>query len=171
MKFRKPGRRIIKTALAVFISLVISHLRTGQATEFYSAIAAIVCMQPDVSGTIHIGKNRILGTAIGGLAGFIYLVAVENLHLTVRTNYFFLSLIMAFLMWLMSNLDKRDAISIMSIVFLSIAINHSETSSSALSFAISRTTDTFVGVVVAIAVNRSEFKFQDRLDGKRQREE
>src|SRR5665647_2456384 len=71
----KIGMRIIKTCIAVYICFLIYLLRGEQGAPFYSAIAAILCMQPYVSNSLKVALNRTLGTFIGGAMGmFIFLV-------------------------------------------------------------------------------------------------
>ena len=57
----KIGMRIVKSALAVFICFCIYLLR-GTGMPFYSAIAAILCMQQDVKTSWKVGLNRAIGT-------------------------------------------------------------------------------------------------------------
>ncbi|WP_267907454.1 aromatic acid exporter family protein [Anaerococcus obesiensis] len=89
MKLKKPGQRIFKTALAVFLSFTFSHFRSANALPFYSAIAAIICTKNDVNGSIDIGLNRILGTCIGGFVGFLYLLFVRKNFTNDIGNYFY----------------------------------------------------------------------------------
>ena len=44
----KIGLRMIKSAVAVFLCFVIYLLRGQHGMPFYSAIAAVLCMQPYV---------------------------------------------------------------------------------------------------------------------------
>lgn len=158
MKLKKPGQRIFKTALAVFLSFTFSHFRSANALPFYSAIAAIICTKNDVNGSINIGLNRILGTCIGGFVGFLYLLFVRKNFTNDIGNYFLISIIMAFLIWILSSMDKPNAISIMCIVFASVSINHYGENFGAINFALNRTLDTLVGVVIAILVNSLDFE-------------
>lgn len=71
----KIGMRIVKTAIAVFLCFLIDLLRNHQGVPFYSAIAAILCMQPFVSNSVKVAFNRSVGTFIGGLFGMLVLLA------------------------------------------------------------------------------------------------
>ena len=51
MKIKFIGLRTIKTIVAVFLSLIISSLREG-SVPFYSAIAAVLCMQKDFENSL-----------------------------------------------------------------------------------------------------------------------
>lgn len=170
MKLKKPGQRIFKTAVAVFFSFVFSHYRSANALPFYSAIAAIICTKNDVSGSINIGINRIFGTLIGGFVGFLYLLFVKKNLSNEIENYLLISIIMAILIWLVSSMDKPNAISIMCIVFASISINHAGEDFGAIDFALNRTLDTLVGVVIAIFINSIDFELIKFIRYERQRD-
>lgn len=154
IKVKKPGLRIAKTTLAVFLSLAISSLRSDAAMPFYSAIAAIICTKPAITESVTMGKNRILGTLIGSLMGLIYLLITQNLILPKILNLLFLSLATGALIWIITAVaDIPKSITMACVVFLSIAINHGATDEIALIFALNRTLDTLIGIIVAVVVN------------------
>lgn len=158
MKFKRPGQRIFKTSLAVFLSFIFSHFRSTYALPFYAAIAAIICTKSDVNDSINIGVNRIFGTLIGGIFGFLYLFYIRKMVYNEILNYLLIAIFIAILIWFMSSLDKPNAISIMAIVFCSISINHAGDKFGAINFALNRTLDTLVGVVIAILINSIDFE-------------
>lgn len=161
MKIKKPGSRIIKTGLAVLISMLISHLRFGTGLAFYSAIAAIICMQPNVHQTFHKGLGRIIGTIFGGIMGLIYLLIIPEGKFPEPVSYLIISLLVTLIIWIMSLINKKEAVSIAGIVFLSITINHA-TDINPLSFATSRVIDTLIGVIIAFLVNYLDFKIRKK---------
>lgn len=60
----------LKTVLAASVAYGIGHaLHTGQA--FWAAISAIAVIQPHFGDTRGAGRDRILGTAFGGVAGLL----------------------------------------------------------------------------------------------------
>ena len=61
----KVGLRILKSALAVFLCFVV-YLVRQDGMPFYSAIAAVLCMQPYVRHSFTAALNRTVGTLIGG---------------------------------------------------------------------------------------------------------
>ena len=124
MKIKPPGLRIIKTFIAVTLAMVVSAHRPGEGLPFYSAIAAIICLKSDVEGSREIGKNRIIGTFLGGFCGLIYLLIIPPDTLPENIELILISFLTSIIIWVMSMLDKPKAISIMAIVFLSITINH-----------------------------------------------
>lgn len=62
------GARMVKSAFAVLICFCIDYFREG-SLPFYSAIAAVLCMQPEVSHSVKVAVNRTEGTLIGGTFG------------------------------------------------------------------------------------------------------
>lgn len=160
MKIKMPGLRIIKTFIAVTLAMIISHYRPGEGLPFYSSIAAIICLKSDVEGSRDIGKNRVIGTMLGGICGLIYLLIVPDNVLPSTLEFILISFLSSIIIWVMSMAGKPKAISIMAIVFLSITINHGKEAELPFLFAFNRTFDTMIGVVSAIIVNWSEFEFR-----------
>ena len=75
------GMRIIKTALAVLVCGLIGWLRDRDGMNFFSMIAAIICIQKSAEATIKNSFNRVVGTAIGGAYGVAVLFAETQLHM------------------------------------------------------------------------------------------
>lgn len=167
MKVKKPGLRIIKTFIAVTLAMLISHFRPGEGLPFYSAIAAIICLKSDVEGSRDIGKNRIIGTMLGGLCGLMYLLLVPVNAIPLALEYILISLLASIIIWVMSMAGKPKAISIMAIVFLSITINHGKEGALPFQFAFNRTFDTMIGVISAILINWSDFEFRGNYQTKK----
>ena len=75
------GMRIIKTALAVFVCGLIGWLRDQDSVNFFSMIAAVICIQKSAEATIKNSFNRVIGTAIGGTFGVALLFAETQLRM------------------------------------------------------------------------------------------
>lgn len=73
LKLHKPGMRNIKTGIGVMICVLVGYLNIIDNTLF-AAVACIVCMQTTVKGSLTVGLNRLKGTFIGGLIGFIFVL-------------------------------------------------------------------------------------------------
>ena len=73
MKLQKPGMRNIKTGIGVMLCVLIGALPIIDNT-FFAAAACIVCMQTTVKSSLTVGLNRLKGTFIGGLIGFIFVL-------------------------------------------------------------------------------------------------
>lgn len=76
------GKLIIKAALSVFICcLIYEFFDIGTGVPFYSGIAAIICLQPEIKSTFRIGMNRTIGTLIGGFTGMGILFILREFSL------------------------------------------------------------------------------------------
>ena len=162
MQVKFPGPRIRKTGLAVLISMIISHYRPGEGLAFYSAIAAIICMQQNVHQTFHKGLGRIIGTLFGGTIGLIYLLTFPSKKIPDIVGLFLIAILVTIIIWVMSMINKKDAVSIAGIVFLSVTINHAG-DLVPFNFALNRVIDTLIGVIVAFLVNYIDFRLKESL--------
>lgn len=160
MRLKFPGPRIRKTGLAVLISMIISYYRPGEGLAFYSAIAAIICMQQNVHQTFHKGLGRIIGTIFGGTMGLIYLLAFPAGSIPEIARLIIIAGLVTIIIWIMASVNKKDAVSIAGIVFLSVTINHAG-DLVPFNFAINRIIDTLIGVLVAFFVNYIDFKIKE----------
>ncbi|MEG1996391.1 MAG: aromatic acid exporter family protein [Oscillospiraceae bacterium] len=150
----KIGMRTVKTAIAVFVCLIISFV-FHRSNAFYSCIATVVCIQPTYTKTLSLGVHRLIGTGVGGLIGYIVLEFTtlipyysDGLYLIIIPIFLILSI------YLCNIINRKDATSICCIVFLSIVANSNRDIAHTLMYVIDRMIDTSIGVVVAMIVNR-----------------
>lgn len=139
------GYRNIKTALAVLICLIFLN------KSLMAAIAAIICMQSTIEDSVTIGVNRLVGTLLGGLLGIviIYFVSLFNLQ---NYSVFISALSVSLVIYICNLIKKPAACVISSIVVLGIVIDPSIDNQT--SYALSRTLETSLGVIIAVLVNR-----------------
>ena len=120
-----PGMRIIKTAIAILICLLVSYMFDIN-TAMQSSIAAIVCLGQDIRNTWRVSKNRLIGTLIAGVYAYLFilfsLVFLEMTPLTIgyliMTGIFVIPL-MSFLV----RIKKPGGVVIAAIVFIIIALS------------------------------------------------
>ena len=150
----KIGMRIVKSAVAVFLCFVIYMIR-GRGVPFYSAIAAVLCMQPYVSNSVRVALNRTVGTFIGGVFGMLALLVEKaffptgSAHLAISAGIC-LSIIPLIYVTLLA---KRPTASyITCVVFMSITVSHGADVNPYL-FALDRCLDTLIGIAVSLCVN------------------
>lgn len=151
MQLPKIGMRNIKTAVSVFLCLLLFNI-IKRDNSFYACIAAIICMQQTVENTFSKGVSRIIGTIIGGVVGIILLIIVET-YIVESAYLFLIPLGIIILIEICVLLKQNDAASICCIVFLSILINHRYIGDYLL-YAFDRVIDTSIGIIIAVVVNR-----------------
>ena len=148
------GMRLVKTSMAVFLCFVVYLLRGEQGIPFYSAIAAILCMQWEIKNSFSVAWNRVVGTLIGGFSGMgvLYLYWLFLWDKPAILWYLLVSLCIIPLIYLTVALHKGTAAYITCVVFLCITISHGM-DVSPYRFAIDRMIDTGIGILVSLAVN------------------
>lgn len=155
--FPHVGQRILKTAVAVFICLVICRLRglSGGDMSTESAITAIICMQPYVRDTRDYAINRFAGSLLGAAWGLVLLVLLYAVPWLGRNPVVLYALMAAGVLWSLYSaalIRMPDSSSLAAIVFLCIVITYPEIDEP-LTQAIYRIVDIFIGTAVAILVN------------------
>ena len=149
------GMRIIKTSIVVFICFVIYWLRGQDGLPFYSGVAAIICMQPYVGGSVRAAANRTIGTLIGGALGVLYLLTDWLFELSVHhvmLNYLIISLLVIPLIYVTVLIKRPESAPITCVVFICIAVGYGGSVGS-YTFALNRLIDTIIGIFVSLAVN------------------
>ena len=157
IKWSPPGQRIIKTAVAVTLCLLFYMLRgyEGDTMPGEAAITAIICMQPLVHGTTENALNRFIGTIIGAVLGFLFLLIVMQIP-ALEKDRVILYLLMGFGTMVALHapvlLHKPDVSGLSAIVFVCIVIAFPDIENP-LDQAFHRILDVMVGTVIAVTVN------------------
>ena len=151
------GQRITKTAIAVFLCLLVFHLRGIQGASLSSeaCITAIICMQPYVRDTREFAINRIAGTLIGSFWGLLFLLLCMFLpDLANHRPILYAMMALGIMVSLYGAVAIRmpDTSSLAAIVFICIVIAYPEIESP-LEQAFYRITDVLLGTFIAIGVN------------------
>ncbi|MCB2299010.1 FUSC family protein [Clostridium tagluense] len=157
---QKIGMRNIKTAISVFLCIIILRFFHNQ-NPFYACIAAVITMQSTVHNSFTTGKNRMIGTIIGAIWGLIFALISPN-------NVFLIGIGIIFVIYFLNLLNRKNSIIIACVVFLAIMTNLKQ--GTPLVYSSNRVIETFVGIFVSVLVNYLIFhpKFLDNLhkDGK-----
>ncbi len=149
----KIGMRIIKSSVAVFLCFVIYLIR-GDGIPFYSAIAAVLCMQPDVPNSRKVALNRTSGSFIGGLFGMIVML-IETQFIPPNLpilKFLLISVVIVPVIYVTVLLKKPTASYITCVVFMSITVSHGLDANPYL-FTMNRIVDTLIGIFVSLGVN------------------
>ena len=140
----KIGLRTIKTGIAVGIALLVVQLFEIESVVFIT-IAALIGMQPTLSDSWQKGANRLYGTIVGAAFGVL-------LALILPSHFLLASLGVVVLIMIMNRLNIPEGITISSVVFISIFMN-SDPDRTIYAYALSRLTDTVLGISIALLVN------------------
>lgn len=150
--FPRVGMRMVKTALAVGICFLLYILRGEHGAPVFSAIAAIICMQPYVENSVQVAFNRVVGTLLGAAFALLALYFIrfipEDYHLW---KYAVISFAVIPVLYITVLFKKTGASSLASIVFLSVCLSNS--GDIPLMDAANRSVETIIGILVSLAVN------------------
>lgn len=120
---------------------------------FFACIAAVFCMKDTVSSSISMGLNRTIGTILGGIVGviMIYLSSIFpflNLITPILTG-----IGISISIYICTIMDKPEAVIVSCIVLIAIMIN-SASQANAYIYAVSRSFDTIIGIIIAVLINK-----------------
>lgn len=165
-KLPRIGARIIKSSAAVMLCMAVFFLRKmlplGNGIPFYSALAALWCMQPYQSSTKQMALQRSAGTIIGAFYGLLILVIIQLLNVNSQIAvYFTASLMLIPVLYTTVILNKKNASFFSCVVFLSIVLTHSFDDNPYF-FVMNRILDTFIGIGIGVGVN--EFRLPQKHD-------
>lgn len=141
------GMRTIKTAIVVIISYFISTI-IPNSLPFAMIYASVICVETSVVSSFKIGYNRVLGTILGGIIGLLVAYIPWYKGLTMAIGIVVTILVCNYL-----NIKKTTAIAITLVII--ILLGSDEFTPGV--YAIQRTVDTIVGIVIATIVNTLVF--------------
>lgn len=154
----KPGLRNIKTAIAVLLCVFLFEL-IGRPNPLIACSTTIICMKDTVFNSYKSGVDRLVGTLIGGVVGFVFLLIRQHFAL-LPTEALLVGIGIVLVIYLCTLLKKSDSTAVIAcIVFLAIVIGVSDMP--AYLYAINRMVDTFVGIVVALLVNINIYPMEE----------
>ena len=158
-KFYLPhiGQRIVKTSIAVLITLLVYYLRGYRGAEMpaEAAITAIICMQPYVRDTRDYAISRFLGTFIGaawGLGFLLVMLAFPRMGSVLLLVYLRMAIGVMLTLYTCVLLRRPDTSGQAAIVFICVVIAFPEIEAP-LQQALERFTGVLLGTAAAIAVN------------------
>ena len=142
MKLEKMGMRTIKTGIAVAVCVWLGSYIVQDI--FFSAIACVISMQDTVKGSVKAGFNRVKGTVIGGIVGFIITMISPG-------NPILCGLGVSIVIYICNNFKLNSSIVVSCVTFLSIYLSVIE--GDPAMYSITRTIDTSIGVVFGVIIN------------------
>lgn len=153
-KFPKIGLRTLKSALVVFLCLVLLPKE-----PFFACLTGVICMQDTVSNSVKMGINRGLGTLIGAAHGLVFMLIcrfvsahIENTYISKFFIYTIISLGIIVVIYTFNLFKQPGAINVACIAFLGVTTIHAATEP--YYYAMNRTFETLCGIIIAILVNK-----------------
>lgn len=142
MRLQKIGMRNIKTGIAVMICVLIGNLFLDNS--FFAVIACVISMQNTVKASLKTGINRISGTVVGGIVGFIFALISPG-------NPILCGLGIMTTIYICNVLGLRLGTNVAYVTFSSIQLGVG--TANPIEYSIYRVIDTSVGVLIGIIVN------------------
>ncbi|MCC3866018.1 FUSC family protein [Terrisporobacter petrolearius] len=137
------GMRTIKTGIAVMLCCILTRFAVDNM--FYCAIACVVTMQDTIKTSFKMGTQRVFGTLIGGLIGFL-LVLISPAN-PVLCGIGIMLVIKC------CNMFKLSSLVVSSVTFLSLYLGYVDRAP--LLYSIQRIIDTSIGVIMGLIINYS----------------
>lgn len=137
------GMRTIKTGIAVMLCCILTSFAVDNM--FYCATACVVTMQDTIKTSFKMGSQRVFGTLIGGLVGFL-LVLISPAN-PILCGIGIMIVIKC------CDMLKLSSIVVASVTFFSLYLGY--INSSPLTYSIQRVIDTSVGVIMGLIINYS----------------
>ena len=158
-KFYLPhiGQRIVKTSIAVLITLLVYYVHGYRGAEMpaEAAITAIICMQPYVRDTRDFAISRFLGTFIGaawGLGFLLLMLVFPRMGSVLLLVYLRMAIGVMLTLYTCVLLRRPDTSGQAAIVFICVVIAFPEIEAP-LQQAVERFTGVLLGTTASIAVN------------------
>ena len=147
-----PGLRILKTALAATCCIIVYTLIGRLDGLPLACIAIFICIQDSVDKSWKVGKDRGLGTLLGGvLASIVGLISVAEQHLAVVAAVAFAGIVLYIFACTLLKIEGSIVIGLATYIIVVFGPQAGEVAPVAL--AVARTLDTLIGIVVGCTVN------------------
>lgn len=162
-KKMKPGMRVLKSGLAVFLTLLLFHFFDWEGVQI-AALSAVFSLREDFDSSIQFGASRVFGNAVGGVYALLFFLLEMGLG---QHSLLTLLLVPIFTMLTIStNVAMDNKAGVIGGVSAFLIITLSIPSGNRLAYAVIRVLETFVGVFIGILVNSEWSSLQKQLEKK-----
>lgn len=180
--FPRIGMRIIKTSIAVFVSISIYIILllvdnalgyphdvwqapSNMYTPFFAGIAAVYSLHKDKKSSFIQAKTRTVASVLGGYFGMIIIMIAEYIlinHLNLEQTNFVLYKLITFvivslgiipLIVITVKLKQKPAVFITCLTYLSVTISIRNGGMPVFQFATNRILSTLVGAFISLGIN------------------
>lgn len=125
----------------------------NRESPFFACIAAVFCMRDTVPNSISMGLNRTIGTIIGGAVGIVMIYLNSLFPLFNLITPIMTGIGVCISIYICTIIHKPEAVIVSCIVLIAIMIN-SVSHANAYIYAISRSFDTIIGIIIAVLINK-----------------
>lgn len=139
----KIGARVLKTGLAITLSIMISNVVTPDNSPALAAIAAVTTTAPSVRQSFEQFQRRVLSNTIGAIIGVIMTLFVGNSPLATGVA-------VILLIALLNKLKLSDVLTLAAITLV-VVMSYSE--HDLLVSSVFRVVETLIGVTISTLVN------------------
>ena len=137
------GMRTMKTGIAVMLCCILTRFAVDNM--FYCATACVVTMQDTIKTSFKMGSQRVLGTLIGGIVGFLLVLISPANPILCGIG---IMIVIKF-----CEVFKLSSLVVSSVTFFSLYLGY--INSAPLVYSIQRVIDTSVGVIMGLIINYS----------------
>ena len=146
------GLRTIKTAIAILVILVFTHLfHRGQSAAMVAGISAIIAVRDSYLATLKASKARFIGSALGGTLAIVYYFFYLLSHQNFAVQIVLMPLFVLVNIVIMDGFNLHPGLVGANATLLIIGLTIPE--NAYVTYAVNRVFDTFFGVAVATLVN------------------
>lgn len=145
------GMRVFKTSLSVYLCFLFALIRN--VSPLHSTFAAVISTKTDHQDGLLAGKERIIGTCLGGSFGLFTIILIDLLNINPISHlaYIIYSIALIPIIYTNVNLNAAETVPLSSIVFISIVLSARDISP--INIVFSRIIETLIGVAISIIIN------------------
>lgn len=144
------GLRTLKTAFAVMVIIVTFYF--FNRPPFIAALAAVFALRETWETTLSFGKVRLISNAVGGALALLYFLIHQAANNAPWVSMVLLPLLVIVEIVLLDGFNYNTGVigGLAALLMISLTISADET----IFYVFERIMDTFIGVAVAILINR-----------------
>ncbi|KGB49945.1 membrane protein [Leuconostoc mesenteroides P45] len=144
------GLRTLKTALAVM--LIITSFYFFNRPPFVACLAAVFALRESWDKTLNFAKVRLISNTVGGAFALFYFIIHQQTHQAAWVSMILLPLLVIVVIVLLDGFNYNSGVIGAMAALLMISLNIP--AGATIVYVIDRIIDTFIGVIIAIAINR-----------------
>ncbi|WEV54256.1 aromatic acid exporter family protein [Leuconostocaceae bacterium ESL0723] len=151
MEFSAPrvGLRTLKTGLCVMVIIIAFHFL--HRPPFVACLAAVFAMRESWENTLHYSKIRLMSNSVGGSLALVYFLIRQEGHNAPWVSMVVLPILVIITIVVLDSINYNNGVigGLAALLMISLTIPLGAT----IDYVFERIVDTFIGVLIAIAIN------------------